>query len=221
MLGCLRGVPLPGTVSLLAPDDERSYVLGGDADLDAPELLGFVEEVHLPLLELLQLARLRTTGEEVLIAGSGDPLAAFTDPVATVGFLEPHPVFPAAPPHVDAAYGLVGLVRSVDHGSRRLRYGIGTVPAGQLSGELGALLDSPLGDCAPVWVDEEGHVSVAGLASASASRASAGRRVSADRRGPLGRGTADLAGLQLGRPQAARDRSARPRRRADGRCPGR
>jgi hypothetical protein len=175
VLGCLRGVPLPGTVSLLARDDDRPYVLGEDADLDAPELLGFVEEVHLPMLETLRLARVRTTGEEVLLAGSGDPLAASADPVAIAGFIEPHPLFPATPPHVDAAYGLVGLVRTVDHACRRLRYGVSTVPPGQLWGELGALLDQPLGDCEPLWIDGEGTVSVSGLAGPGSGQ----RRVSA------------------------------------------
>jgi glycosyltransferase involved in cell wall biosynthesis len=167
VLGCLRGVPLPGTYSLIercgASDGDPAFALGLDADLDASDLLGFVEQVHLPLLEPLRIGRLRATGQHVLIAGEDDPLAAEVEQVETIGFIEPHPVHPAAPPHVDASYGLVGLVRTVDHAARRHRYGIGAIPAGQLSGELGALFDRPVGDCIPVWSDSDGHLTMTGL----------------------------------------------------------
>jgi glycosyltransferase involved in cell wall biosynthesis len=163
-LGSVRGVPLAGTVSLAKSDGAESpFALGEPSDLDAPALLGFLEQAPLPMFEPVQLARLRTTGQYTLIAGDEDPLAGVVDVVKTIGFIEAYPILPRHAPHVDACYGLVGLVRTVDHAARRHRYGAGHVPQGQLSGELGALFESPVGDCEPVWIDADGTVSVAGF----------------------------------------------------------
>ena len=69
---------------------------------------------------------------------------------------------PSAP---QSSYGLVGLVRTVDLGARRHRYGAGHVPRGDSAGELGALFAEPTGDCDPLWIDHDGHVFAAGRAT--------------------------------------------------------
>jgi hypothetical protein len=59
-------------------------------------------------------------------------------------------------------YGLVGLVRTVDHEARRHRYGAGHTPPGLAGGELGALFAAPTGDCDPFWIDRDGRVLAVG-----------------------------------------------------------
>lgn len=158
-LGSVRGVPLPGTTSLLlAPEGARGVTLGGKVDLDAPELLGFVEQAPLPLFDELLLARDRVTGQRVLVAGADDPLAASIEDRELVGYIEPYPIHPRRPPHEDVVYGLTGFVRVLDLRARRHRYAAGRIPDGRLAGELGALLTMPVGDCEPLWIGEDGRV---------------------------------------------------------------
>lgn len=164
VLGCVRAVALEGTVSLTAVSDgDLPVALGESCDLEAPDLLGFVEQTHLPLLDPLLIGRLRSTGQHILIAGDDDPLADSVDVVREIGFIEGYPAHPRQTPRVAAAYGLVGLVRTVDHAARRNRYGAGQVPPGRLAGELGALLTAPTDDAEPLWIDAAGRVHVEGL----------------------------------------------------------
>jgi hypothetical protein len=159
-LGSVRALPLSGTISLVIrrDDDEPGPALGEAAEIDSPELLGFVEQAQLPLFDPLWIGRHRGTGQRVLIAGHEDPLAGMVDGRDEVGYIEPYPIHPRTPPHIEVPYGILGLVRTVDRGARRHRYGAGHVPFGQLAGELGALASEPIGDCDPLWIDEEGRV---------------------------------------------------------------
>ncbi|MGI8412586.1 MAG: glycosyltransferase [Solirubrobacteraceae bacterium] len=159
-LGSVRGLPLAGTTSLVIGDDESSdgFALGDPAQLDAPELLGFVELAPLPLLDALQIARHRETGQRVLIGGAEDPLAGIVDVLRGIGYVEPYPIHPRHPPHVDVTYGLVGLIRTVDLSARCHRYGAGHVPVGIPAGELGALFAEPTGEGKPLWIDGDGRV---------------------------------------------------------------
>lgn len=166
-LGCLRVLPLAGTTSLLAGRDDDAHPgfrLGEPTDIDAPELLGFVEQAPLPLLDALQLAHHLKTGQLVLVAGEEDPLWGVVEQPTTIGYIEPYPVHPRRPPHADVFYGLAGLLRSVDLGARRHRYGVARHPGGQPAGELGALLTAPTDGCEPLWVDDSGRVSTARVA---------------------------------------------------------
>jgi len=165
VLGYARALPLAGTVSLSVreSDGDLSIALGEALDLDAPELLGFLEEAPLPLLERVFAARHRATGRPVLVAGSEDPIGAAVDLGGPLGYVEPYPLKPRGPARVDAGFGLAGLVRTVDHAARRHRYAAGVLPAGRLAGELGALLIAPAGDCEPLWIDEHGHVFASAL----------------------------------------------------------
>jgi hypothetical protein len=160
-LGCVRGLPLLGTTSLTSADGDPSVLnFGEDTQLDAPELLGFVERAPLPLFDPLLIGRHRETGQHVLIAGAADPLAGLTADVVGVGYIEPYPIHPRQAPHIDVGYGLIGLVRTVDLRARRHRYGAGQVPAGVPAGELGALFGEPTGDCEPFWIEDQWPVSL-------------------------------------------------------------
>lgn len=161
-LGALRQHPLQGTVSLVCASGERALAIGEPREQDDPSLLGFMEQAPLPLLDELRLARHRRTGEEVLLAGSADPLVNETDAPRTIGYIEPYPIHPRLLPHLDVGYGLLGLVRTVDYDARRHRYGAGQFPAGVPAGELGALLAEHAPDTDPLWIDDQGQVTVAG-----------------------------------------------------------
>lgn len=165
VLGCVREFPLAGTTSLLLREDERGFVFGEATDLSDPSLLGFIEQTPLPLFDPLLSGRDPRTGQRVLVAGGEDPLAASLEEAAVVGYVEPYPIRPRVPAHIDVTYGLVGLVRAVDLEARCHRYGAGLVPAGLAAGELGALLAEPTGECDPLWVDEDGRVFAAGQLS--------------------------------------------------------
>jgi hypothetical protein len=159
-LGSVRALPLAGTTSLLHRADRASeaFVFGEETDIDAPELLGFVEQAPLPLFDALQVARHRVTRQQVLIAGLDDPLAKLVEELDPIGYIEPYPIHPRNPPHVEVPYGVVGLVRVLDLRARRHRYAAGRIPNGQLAGELGSLLIEPVGECEPVWIDDEGRL---------------------------------------------------------------
>jgi hypothetical protein len=166
-LGCVRALPLPGTISLAISGQgaQSSFVLGEHEELDARGLLGFVEQAPLPMFDSLQIARHRATGQPVLIAGAEDPLASEVEPVTGIGYIEPYPIHPRHAPHVDVSYGLVGLLRALDLNARRHRYAVGEVPGGRLEGELGALFAEPTGDCEPLWIDGHDQVFTARLAA--------------------------------------------------------
>jgi hypothetical protein len=158
VLGVLRGHPLPGTVPLVGAGDGGDVAIGPSVRHDDPALLGFVEQAPLPLLDALGLGRHLGTGQEVLVAGSADPLAESIDAPTTIGYLEPYPIYPRELPHRDIGLGLLGLVRTVDRDARRHRYGAGRLPPGVPAGELGALFAAPAPDTEPLWIDEQGHV---------------------------------------------------------------
>ncbi len=75
------------------PDGQGpGFRLGEEAELNAPELLGFVEQAPMPLFDSLQIGRHRVSGQAVLIAGAEDPLAAMVDELRSIGYIEPYPV---------------------------------------------------------------------------------------------------------------------------------
>lgn len=178
-LGCVRALPFPGTEPLLVSLDGDGPELapGAFPEIDCEELLGFVEQAPLPLFDPLWIGRHRETGQPVLAAGHEDPILAMLEDPKGIGYIEPYPIHPRRAPHVDAHYGLVGLVRTVDSAARRHRYGAGHVPAGRLAGELGALLAEPIENSDPLWIDAHGAVFTArasphsGRPSASAAAA--------------------------------------------------
>lgn len=155
VLGSVRSLLLPGTTPISLARD-GSVLVGEAVSLDDDALLGFVEEVPLPLLDELSLGYHRRTGQWVLIAGASDPLADTVGDRLPIGFVEPYPIHPQGSPHIEASLELIGLVRTADLTARRHRYGAGRMPQGMFAGELGSLLCSPADDRDPLWIDEEG-----------------------------------------------------------------
>jgi hypothetical protein len=82
------------------------------------------------------------------------------DPLATLGRLDLFPISPRQPPEYTLMYGVgPGLVRSVDRRRRRHRYGLGSIPAGDVAGELGGLVPEPDGsNSVPVWLTGDGDL---------------------------------------------------------------
>jgi glycosyltransferase involved in cell wall biosynthesis/GT2 family glycosyltransferase len=159
IIGCVRDLSFTGTESLML-DAELGFRLGVNVGHDARELLGFIEQVHLPLLDPLLMGRHRATGQPVLASGDGDPLVAQLEQPVQIGYVEGYPVKPRQPPRHDVAHGLVGLVRTVDRAARRHRYGAGHVPNGELAGELGALLIERSNDVEPLLIGSDGRLQI-------------------------------------------------------------
>jgi hypothetical protein len=117
--------------------------------------LGYVECAPLPLLEPLVLGLHRPTGRQVLVCSDWDPLGPETEPIETLGFIEPYPVAPRSSPHAEHGAGLVGLTIAVDRACRRHRYAAGGVAKGELVGELGSLLATPHPGAVPAWLVDD------------------------------------------------------------------
>ena len=173
-LGAANRFPRPGTTPLVAigsgaPKDFRA---GSPPEGEHEVLLGHLELSGLPMWDGLFLAEHRETGQRVLVAGTGDPLAEEVDAIERLGLIEGYPSLPReAPGERQGIFGSVGLVRAVDHDRRRHVYGAGALPEGDLAGELGAMHDLPEPDSIPVWILADGMV-VAGDRVPAAGRAS-------------------------------------------------
>ena len=145
-LGCLRDSGFQGTAKLIRAGGTYRAVPREEWDQpgDGAVELGYVEQAPLPGMDPLALALHRASGEHVLVCPADDPLLAEVDLLEHLGFLDPTPLKPRQTPAAQRPLGLLGLVKTVDQAGRRHRYGIGTVPEGELAAELGSLARSPL-----------------------------------------------------------------------------
>lgn len=160
-IGLVHGFSPPGTRWLALGADGRVRVVprGRGAPLrKGDRLLGAVEELPFLLQDPLQIGALRTTGHHVLVNGVDDPLLPEVDILETVGFIEPWPLRPRRGASASPPYGLVGLVRGIDRNRRRHVYSVGSLPAGELVEELGALHLEAQSDSVPVWVTDDGRI---------------------------------------------------------------
>jgi hypothetical protein len=154
VVGCLRDSGFQGTAKLIRvegtyralPRERWDQVGAGETEV------GYVELAPLPGMDPLSLAVHRESGEHVLVTHPDDPLLPEVDVIEHLGFVDPFPLKPRQTPQAERALGLRGLTRAVDHAGRRHRYAIGTIPQGELIGELGALSESPLGGSIPAWI---------------------------------------------------------------------
>jgi glycosyltransferase involved in cell wall biosynthesis len=96
VLGSAHTFPVPGTKRLVQADG--GFTIGGERDAlaEGEYDLGYVEDQALPSLLPLELYRLADTGQEVLVAGAGDPLAYISERLATLGWIEACPILPWA-----------------------------------------------------------------------------------------------------------------------------
>lgn len=153
-VGGVRSTGVAGTKKLIQVG-ETFKTLSRAEWRDLPEgaiELGYLEEAPLPGLDPVALARHRTTGQELLVSLPADPIAGQFDVIEALGFADPFPLRPRETPATGRPEGLIGLVKAVDRGERRHRYGIGALPAGELVGELGGLAESGWQGSIPAWI---------------------------------------------------------------------
>ncbi len=153
-LGALRSTSLEGTERLLRVGGEFTTVPRGEWEPvpEGGEELGYLEQAPLPQFKALAVGVYRPTGQQLLVTLPDDPLTGEVDVTRVLGFIEPFPIEPEYEPEPGPALGLVGLVKTVDNENRRHRYALGSMPEGELVGELGGLADSPLRGSIPAWI---------------------------------------------------------------------
>jgi glycosyltransferase involved in cell wall biosynthesis len=153
-LGTLRSTGLAGTARLVRIGDQYRAIPLGEWEKLPPdaEELGYAELAHLPGLDAIALAEHRATKQPLLVTLPEDPLLDQVDLIETLGFVDPFPLKPREVPSAQRPDGLVGLTKTADVEQRRHRYAIGSVPAGDLLGELGGLAESGLGGTIPAWI---------------------------------------------------------------------
>ena len=139
-LGFVNRHAVPGTLRLVARDGGFEL---DDGHADVPDLesaLGFVEQAPLPMLDVLEVRALNSTGQHVLVAGADDPLVPVTTPVATLGWVEGFPIQPKQLEVQTGSRGLRTLVRIQDDSRWRHAYAVDPVPAPASAIRLGGLL---------------------------------------------------------------------------------
>lgn len=153
-LGALRTTAFEGTERLFRVGDELMTSPKGEWQPlpDDGEELGYLELAPFPQLKALALGVHRATGQQVLVTPPDDPLLEEVDLVRHLGFIEGLPAEPRFQPPGQPGLGLVGLVKTVDLQHRRHRYALGSVPPGQLAGELGALAETELQGSTAAWI---------------------------------------------------------------------
>jgi hypothetical protein len=93
-LGIVHVHGQPGTHRILAtPDGFLGTVVAGDTAVGYQDL-GYVETHPLPMLDALEIRRVRETGELTLVCGVTDPLFPVAEPVQTIGFVDSYPIHP-------------------------------------------------------------------------------------------------------------------------------
>ncbi|MET0557136.1 MAG: glycosyltransferase [Solirubrobacterales bacterium] len=153
-LGALRSTAFEGTERLLRVGDDFVTRPRGEWQQPPPdgEELGYLEQAPLPLFNCLGLGVHRATRQRILVSMPDDPLMDEVDLIEALGFIEPFPIKPGYEPQAPLPLGLVGLAKSVDQEARRHRYAVGSLPDGELVGELGALAESELQGSIGAWI---------------------------------------------------------------------
>jgi glycosyltransferase involved in cell wall biosynthesis len=153
-MGTLRSTGLAGTARVVRIGDRyRALPRGEWEQLPAgAEEIGYAELAHLPGLDALAVAVHRATKQPLLVTLPDDPILDQVEVIETLGFIDPFPLKPRETPSAQRPDGLLGLTKAADVDRRRHRYAIGSVPQGELLGELGGLAESELGGSIPAWI---------------------------------------------------------------------
>ncbi len=153
-LGALRSSSLEGTARVVRIGDRYQTIPRGEWEkLPAgAEELGYVELAHLPGLDVLATAVHRATQQPLLVTLPDDPILDEVDVIETLGCIDPFPLKPREAPSAQRGDGLLGLTMSIDLVTRRHRYAVGSLPAGDPVGELGALAESEIQGSIPLWI---------------------------------------------------------------------
>lgn len=141
-LGALQSHAAPGTRRLVQAGHE--FELSDDQNrLDENRHgYGYVEQQPLPLLEHLELRRLPSTGQQVLVAGPDDPLIGVAEPLATLGWIEARPILPRHGLLHTGPWGVDVLWRAADETGWRHRYGVSAPQDAEGRSVLGSLFRS-------------------------------------------------------------------------------
>jgi len=106
-LGVIHRYAFPGTRRLVSEGDVFSLTDDENELTGGRQALGYVEQVPLPMLNVLELRRMPDTGKHVLVAGPDDPLFNWAEAVTTLGWIE---AFPIQPRHTQLHVGPWGAV---------------------------------------------------------------------------------------------------------------
>ena len=142
-LGVVHRHAFPGTRRLVSKGDSFDLTDEQDELRDGRVSLGFVEQVPLPMLDVLELRRDPDTGADVLVAGPDDPLFNYAEPLATLGWIEPFPINPRRTDLHLGPWGAVALRRYVDRDAWRHGYRTGATGDEAEGVALGSLLRQP------------------------------------------------------------------------------
>jgi hypothetical protein len=127
-LGCVSEQPWPESRRLVRCDGRYLTLAEYEPITGAMTSLGFIGTVPFPMLDALE-ARRMGDGQEVLVAGDADALRARSEPIGTLGFVEPFPLRPRRPPPA-MARALRPLLRWFDTDAQSHRYGWPSVRPG-------------------------------------------------------------------------------------------
>jgi glycosyltransferase involved in cell wall biosynthesis len=122
-LGCTHIFPTPGTKRLVHAN--HGFELTGEQG-ELPEGqfdLGYVEDQPFAMLEGLELRRVPENGQEILVAGAGDPLKYSSEQIAILGWIEAHPILPDSRDILHTGpWAVDSLRRQVDRNTWTHRY---------------------------------------------------------------------------------------------------
>ena len=137
-LGAIHMNAAPGMKRLVHSDN--SFELIDDQNRLGEERhgLGYVDEENLPQLERLELRRMPDGKQDILVAGSRDPLAGTGELLAEFGWIEAFPLNPQEIPLHTGPWRAISLWRSADSSGYRHRYSVGAQPSPDAI-KLGAL----------------------------------------------------------------------------------
>lgn len=159
VLGCTHILPLPGTGRVVHGNhsfrltDQQGELAEGEYEM------GYVEREPLVQMEPLALCRVRDTGQETLVAGGDDPLMVDSDPLETLGWLEPCPILPRARDVLHTGpWAVVSLRRTVDDRTWRRHYTVGSVGEQSDGVEVGSLCRHPGPELIPLRLRPDGRL---------------------------------------------------------------
>jgi glycosyltransferase involved in cell wall biosynthesis len=140
VLGCVQLFPAPGMRRLIHA--EHSYKLvedqGGLAEGEYE--MGYVEQEPFVLMEPLELRRVPASGQEVLVAGTDDPLIHGSELIEGLGWIEAYPILPRARDILHTGpWAVVSLRRRVDYTTWRHGYTVAQHGEAVEGVELGSL----------------------------------------------------------------------------------
>lgn len=121
-LGVVRMSAAPGTRRLIHA--RHTFELSDNQNMLSKDEhgLGYVEDQPLPMLETLELRRVPGTDDQILVAGSDDPLFDIAEPLGVLGWIESFPILPRRDLLHVGPWGVVLLQRQINRDAWRHRY---------------------------------------------------------------------------------------------------